>query len=106
VECYYCHKKGHVKKNCRKLKADQKEEKKLENSSTAGVAMENKAELFSISSGKLISNSWILDSGCTFNMCANRDWFDTYEKKDGGEVLMGNNVACKVIGFGVVKVKM
>ena len=39
-------------------------------------------------------------------MCANRDWFDTYEKKDGGEVLMGNNVACKVIGFGTVKVKM
>jgi len=34
------------------------------------------------------------------------DWFDTYEKMDGGEVLMGNNVACKVVGFGTVKVKM
>ena len=39
-------------------------------------------------------------------MCANMDWLDTYEKKDGGEVLMGNNAACKVVGFGTVKVKM
>jgi len=106
VKCYYCHKKGHIKKSCQKFKADQKEEKKPENSSTTGVAMENKAELFSVSSGKPISDSWILDSGCTFHMCANRDWFDIYERKDGVEVLTGNNAECKVIGFGTVKVKM
>jgi len=106
VECYYCHKKGHIKKYCRKFKADQKEGKKSKNPSTAAVATENKGELFSVSSGKPISDSWILNSGCTFHMCANKDWFDTYEKKDGGEVLMGNNVACKVIGIGTVKVKM
>ena len=104
VECYYCKKKGHIKKNCRKLKADQ--EKKAENTSTAGVATENKPELLLVSSGKLISDLWVLDSGCSFHMCANRDWFDTYERKDGGQVLMGNNAACKVIGVGTVKVKM
>ena len=54
VECYYCNKKGHIKKNYRKFKSDKKEEKMLENSSTAGVAMENKTELFSVSSGKPI----------------------------------------------------
>ncbi|XP_020270598.1 LOW QUALITY PROTEIN: AP-1 complex subunit mu-2-like [Asparagus officinalis] len=46
------------------------------------------------------------EEGCSFHMCANRFWFDTYEKKDRGEVRMGNNVACKVIGIGTVKVKM
>ena len=30
----------------------------------------------------------------------------TYEKKDGAEVLMGNNVACKIVGFGMVKIKI
>ena len=85
VECYYCHKKGHIKKNCRRFKVDQKERKKPENTSIAEFATENKAELFSISSGKPISDSWILDFNCTFHMCANRDWFGTYEKKDGGE---------------------
>src|SRR3954463_2159639 len=83
VACYYCKKKGHIKKNCRKLKADQ--EKKAESTSTAGVATENKPELLSVSSGKPNTDLWVLDSGCSFHMCANRDWFDTYERKDGGE---------------------
>ena len=39
-------------------------------------------------------------------MCENRDWFDTYEKKNEAEVFMGNDDACKVIGIGMVKVKM
>jgi len=30
----------------------------------------------------------------------------TFEKKNEGEVLMGNDVACKVVGIGTVKVKM
>jgi len=57
VECYYYHKKGQIKKNCQKFKVNQEEVKKPENTSTAGVAMENKAELFSVSSGKPISDS-------------------------------------------------
>ena len=39
-------------------------------------------------------------------MCANRDWFNTYEKKNEGEVLMGNDAACKIVGIGTLKVKM
>jgi len=52
-----------------KVQSRSKGRKEAENSSTAEVAMENKAELFSISSGKPISDSWILDSGCTFHVC-------------------------------------
>lgn len=53
VECYYC-KKGHLKKNCFKFKADQKEEKKPKSTSTTGVVTENKAKLVSLSLGKPI----------------------------------------------------
>ena len=38
-------------------------------------------------------------------MYANRDWFNTNEKKDRGEALIGNNAVCKVV-FGTVKVEI
>ena len=106
MECYYCHKKGHFKKSCKKIKADQKEEKNPENTTTIGVATENNVKLLSVSLGNEISDLWILDLGCSFHMCANENWFDTYEKKNGGEFLMGNDPTCKVVGIETVKVKM
>ncbi|KAG8481304.1 hypothetical protein CXB51_026078 [Gossypium anomalum] len=36
-----------------------------------------------------VSEEWILDSGCTFHMSPNRDWFTTYETVSEGVVLMG-----------------
>ena len=52
------------------------------------------------------SENWILDSGCTFHMTPNRDWFFTYKPVHKGEVLMGNNASCKVVGIGIVRIKM
>ena len=39
-------------------------------------------------------------------MTSIRDWFTTYRSIRGGEVLMENNVSCKVVGMGVVRIKM
>ena len=39
-------------------------------------------------------------------MCPNKTWFDTYEEKSGVNVFMGNDVSCKTIGIGTVKIKM
>lgn len=47
----------------------------------------------------------MLDSGCTYHMCPIREWFSTYESFDGGDVIMGNNAACKVVGRGNIKIK-
>ena len=51
-------------------------------------------------------NEWILDSGCSFHMTPNKDFFTTYEKVDGGNVTMGNNATCKVVGVGSIQMKM
>lgn len=51
-------------------------------------------------------NEWILDSGCTHHMCPNKDLFSTYEPVNCGNILMGNNVLCKVIGKGAIRIKM
>ncbi|KAG8472814.1 hypothetical protein CXB51_034622 [Gossypium anomalum] len=53
-----------------------------------------------------VSEEWILDSGCTFHMSPNRDWFTTYETVSEGVVLIGNNASCEIAGVGTIKVKM
>ncbi|KAG8496862.1 hypothetical protein CXB51_008020 [Gossypium anomalum] len=53
-----------------------------------------------------VSEEWTLDSGCTFHMSPNRDWFTTYETVSAGVVLMGNNTSCKIAGVGTIKVNM
>ncbi|KAG8487854.1 hypothetical protein CXB51_018699 [Gossypium anomalum] len=59
----------------------------------------------SINDSKVIKD-WILDSGCTFHMSPNRDWFTTYETVSEGVVLMENNASCKIANVGTIKVKM
>ncbi|KAK2970416.1 hypothetical protein RJ640_016270 [Escallonia rubra] len=35
-----------------------------------------------------------------------RDWFATYRSFDGGKVLLGNDVACKVVGISSIQIRM
>lgn len=53
-----------------------------------------------------LTNSWFLDSTCSYYMCLNRQWFDTFKYCNAGTILMGNDVTCKAIGLGTVKVHM
>jgi hypothetical protein len=52
------------------------------------------------------SDQWVLDTACTFHMSPKRDWFTTYELVDDGSVLMGNDVACKIVGMGTIRIRM
>ncbi|KAK2994968.1 hypothetical protein RJ640_017429 [Escallonia rubra] len=73
----------------------------------AGVVKDNfdGADVLSVT----ISSSdggWILDTGYPYHMCPNRDWFATYCPFDGGKVLIGNDVACKVVEIGSIQIRM
>ena len=50
-------------------------------------------------------NECILDSGCTFHMSHNRDWFTTFEPIYNGLVLMGNDAQCRVVSERTIKIK-
>lgn len=51
-------------------------------------------------------NNWVLESACTYYMCLNRHWFASYQYIDGGAVLIGSNVSCKVVGILRVQIKI
>ncbi|KAJ4723531.1 Retrovirus-related Pol polyprotein from transposon TNT 1-94 [Melia azedarach] len=63
------------------------------------------ADLLIASSDKF-EGEWVLDSSCSFHMSPNRNLFDSLNYIDGGRVLMGNNIACKVVGIGNIKIRM
>ncbi|KAK3009127.1 hypothetical protein RJ639_013702 [Escallonia herrerae] len=104
LKCYYCHSEGHYRKGCPERKG-----KKRDNSKTAdaGVVEDNSDGVDVVS--VTISSSdiwWILDTGCSYHMCPNRDWFTTYCLFDGGKVLMENDAARKVVRISSIQIRM
>jgi len=70
-------------------------------------ADENPCDILTTQSGKdKYSDAWLLDSGCTYYMCPKRKWFNTYKPYDAGSVLMGNDVVCKTIGIGDIRMRI
>ena len=53
-----------------------------------------------------IGNSWVLNSRGCFHIHWNRDWFDTCKTCDEGFATLANNVECKIVGIGIVKIKI
>ena len=52
------------------------------------------------------NSEWILDTGATYHVCPNRDWFSSFEKLDGCFAIMCDDHLCKVKGIGIVHIKM
>ncbi|KAG8480295.1 hypothetical protein CXB51_024758 [Gossypium anomalum] len=57
------------------------------------------------SSSSFHSDEWILDSGCTYHMSPNREWFSDLVELNEGIVYMGNDNACKTVGIGSIQLK-
>ncbi|KAJ6885640.1 hypothetical protein NC651_026314 [Populus alba x Populus x berolinensis] len=55
---------------------------------------------------KELTEVWLMDSGATWHMTPNRDWFHTYEPISEGLVFMGNDHALEIAGIGTIKLKM
>ena len=52
------------------------------------------------------SDESIMDSGCTYYMCLNQEWFSSTKMLDGGSIFMGNDHACKTLAMGKVRMKL
>ncbi|KAH0973974.1 hypothetical protein GBA52_015873 [Prunus armeniaca] len=104
--CFECGSVDHWKRNCKIWKEKKAKREGSSGSASAVTEHESDGELLSVTSGSKAFTNWILDTGCTFHMCAVREWFDTYKKVSNGEVLMGDDSSCPVKGIGTVQIRM
>lgn len=56
-----------------------------------------------ISSNFVSDDSWLIDSGCSYHMNPNKEWFTKYTAYDGGNVFFGDNITINIMGKGEVK---
>jgi len=47
--------------------------------------------------------AWLIDSGTCFHFTPHREWFCEYEKYDGGDVFLGDDMTAKIVGHEKVK---
>jgi hypothetical protein len=108
--CFKCGELGHFKANCPNKRVlfkytnnENNSRGKQQDLQEASYVSNGEDDCFSVSE-KDHDNSrrWMLDSGASHHMCPYKKWFTTYQSTDGGTVLMGNNHACKIMGYGTI----
>lgn len=101
---------GHWKKDCPKLLEKVKggsSGAKAHITQEIAYAGESDVSLSIIPQCLLTDDSgWILDTGATFHICLNLEWFCTYKSLDSGVVTLGNNQTCSTISVGSILIRM
>ncbi|KAL6133219.1 hypothetical protein ACLB2K_065456 [Fragaria x ananassa] len=90
--CFKCGVADHLKRNCKEGRMEA--HVTAGSSSTANIVIrkdEDDCELLVVTSSSNAFRDWILDTGCTFHMCAIQEWFDTFEESSSGEVFRGDD---------------
>jgi hypothetical protein len=52
-----------------------------------------------------IYESWVVDSGASFHATPHRKHFLDYVQGDFGQVHLGDDAPCKIVGMGKVQIK-
>ena len=107
-ECYYCGKKGHMKRNCRSYISDKKEGKIKEThhkeETTATITSTDEVVILCDGDQCLHVDDneieWVIDTGASYHATPRRDLFATYKAGDFGNVKMGNDSFSKICGVG------
>lgn len=115
VECFYCHKKGHLIRDCRKRKANDKHQKEKDNKSdvAALIASNTDSSARNNCTNKDINsilqedtrNVWFLDSGASKHISFRREWFNKFCPSQDKLISMGDNTTCEIKGSGTISVK-
>ena len=82
VQCYKCKDYGHMRKDCPKLRR-QNEDKKNKDSSKSANMVQNDDSDFGDGDMLVVSinqyvDAWFFDSGASYHMTPNKEWFTSY----------------------------
>ena len=111
IECHYCHKIGHIQRNCflwkkesKDKRGKQKEKDHDDRDCVTTVTSDDLVILHDLNSLNLVydESMWIIDSGATLHVIARREFFTSYTPGDFGVLKMGNDGVSKVIRVGDV----
>ena len=61
--------------------------------------------MLSVSTNQFM-DAWILDSGCSYHITPNREWFTSYRSVSSGSVYLGDGRCCNIVGIGEVRIKI
>eukprot|EP00253_Pinus_taeda_P027437 PITA_27437 len=103
IVCWKCRKKGHLKKDCKSWKGkegDTQQETNHEANVTGDVLQD--ALILSLEN---IIDAWVVDSMASFHATTNKKHFHDYVQGDFGQVRLGDDKPCKIIGVGTVFIK-
>ncbi|KAL0355895.1 UNVERIFIED_CONTAM: Retrovirus-related Pol polyprotein from transposon TNT 1-94 [Sesamum radiatum] len=62
-------------------------------------------DMLSVSTNQFV-DARILDSGCSYHITPNREWFTSYRSGNSGSVYLGDDRCCNIAGVGDVRIKM
>lgn len=97
MECYHCHKKGHLKRDCRSLKREEKSSRKPNSSDDKKYAVVANTSVNT-------KQTWLLDSGASFHMTGQRHWIQDYrEHSEKIPIRVGNNEYVYALGSGSIE---
>ncbi|KAK8944625.1 hypothetical protein KSP39_PZI007680 [Platanthera zijinensis] len=103
-QCHYCKEEGHWKNNYPKKKAKEKNQEQQQAAMASDP--ESDADVLHVHSTLDTTDTWIMDTGCSYHMCPNIEWFTSFRQCDSGRVLMGNDTECKTLGIVSIRIKM
>ena len=111
-KCFYCHKIGHKKGQCRQLERERRNEHRNASSGNSGYMsseVRNRKEgdfMFSAQSSLIDSEDWMADSGAARHMCNRRDWFSKYtELETKRPMLSASGHIIYAVGIGSVPIE-
>jgi len=104
IECYYCHKFGHISQAFPELKAKKQRQDKV-----AAIAADYGSDsddaiclVGNAVDSNHISKSWLVDYAASAHMCWMRGCFDDYHTATGRSVTMGDKGSVATAGVGTV----
>lgn len=98
--CHFCKRAGHLRRDCRKFKAQKAESGAEKETPKAKAAQGDGRSVAFTGSESVRSSSWVIDSGASAHMTNNREFFESLSDFSGGWITLADGQKTKILGEG------